>query len=204
MDAEGATAGDFDRLREVTSLFAGFSQPWMVAGGWAIDLFLGRATRHHKDVDVAVFRPDQLAVQRYLHGWQLYVAHGGRLDPWQEGAYLKPPAHGIWAWPSSAVAGNVDDPPELEVLLDEMSATHWLYRRNPKVTRELEQVCMWGGPRGSIPYFAPEIVLLYKSREARETDTHDFEAVWPELDSEQRAWLMQALQVCTPEHAWLR
>ena len=29
---------------------------WWVAGGWALDLFLGRMTRPHHDVDVAILR----------------------------------------------------------------------------------------------------------------------------------------------------
>ena len=33
--------------------------PWFIAGGWAIDLFLGRKTREHADVDFALSRLDQ-------------------------------------------------------------------------------------------------------------------------------------------------
>ncbi len=31
--------------------------PWWIAGGWAIDLHLGRRSRAHADVDVLVLRP---------------------------------------------------------------------------------------------------------------------------------------------------
>lgn len=30
--------------------------PWYIAGGWSIDLFLGKKTREHKDMDIVVFR----------------------------------------------------------------------------------------------------------------------------------------------------
>ena len=28
----------------------GFSKPWFVAGGWALDLYLGHKTREHSDI----------------------------------------------------------------------------------------------------------------------------------------------------------
>jgi hypothetical protein len=36
-----------------------FSGHWWIAGGWAVDLFLGEQTRVHDDVDVAVLRRDE-------------------------------------------------------------------------------------------------------------------------------------------------
>lgn len=202
--AEQQISGDLDILLSGARLFGDFSRPWMVSGGWAIDLFLGRTTRKHKDVDIAVFRQDQLAAQSYLHGWQLYNAHDGRLDPWPDGVYLQPPYHGIWAWPPSVPAGNVEQPPDLEILLDERDATFWHYRRDPRITLRLDRVCLWGGPSGDIPYLAPEIALLYKSKGIRAEDTHDFEAAWPAMDPDRQIWLRRALQFGNPDHPWLR
>jgi hypothetical protein len=42
-------------------LLDGLPVRWWIAGGQAIDLFVDSST--HQDVDVAVRRPDQLAVQ---------------------------------------------------------------------------------------------------------------------------------------------
>lgn len=33
------------------SVMAGFPAPWWIAGGWAVDLSLGRQTRPHGDID---------------------------------------------------------------------------------------------------------------------------------------------------------
>ena len=38
--------------------FARVCAPWWIAGGWAIDTFLDRETRAHKDLDVGVLRRD--------------------------------------------------------------------------------------------------------------------------------------------------
>jgi hypothetical protein len=42
-------------------LLGGVDAPWWLAGGWAIDAFLGRVTRVHEDTDVLVLRRDQAA-----------------------------------------------------------------------------------------------------------------------------------------------
>lgn len=54
---------------EVAERLGAFNGPWWIAGGWAIDLFLGRQTRPHGDTDVLVLRCDQLALQQVLEGW---------------------------------------------------------------------------------------------------------------------------------------
>ncbi|MEO5952937.1 MAG: hypothetical protein ABIQ44_10780, partial [Chloroflexia bacterium] len=182
--AEQQVSDGLGKVLASARLFSDFSQPWIVSGGWAIDLFLGHTTRKHKDVDISVFRQDQLAVQSFLHGWQLYTAHDGKLALWPEGEYLELPYMGIWAWPPGAEAGKVESPPDMEVLLDERDATHWRYRRDQRITRPLERVCLWGGPLGDIPCLAPEVALLYKSKEPRTEDSHDFEVAWPEMDAE--------------------
>lgn len=49
--------------QEVTTFFAALLVPWWIAGGWAIDLFLGRQTREHQDIDVLILRRDHQAVR---------------------------------------------------------------------------------------------------------------------------------------------
>jgi hypothetical protein len=57
--------------------------------------------------------------------------------------------------------------------------------------------------KDGIPYLAPEIALLYKSRNRREADEADFRAAQRTLDAEQREWLRSALGKTSPGHAWL-
>src|SRR6266705_2946461 len=75
----------------------GLLVPWWVAGGWALDLFLGRETRRHADLDVALLRRDQHELHRTLEGWDLRYSAAGRLRPWPAGLSLELPVHGIWA-----------------------------------------------------------------------------------------------------------
>jgi hypothetical protein len=186
---------------QANTLFEGFPHPWMIAGGWAIDLFLGIVRRQHKDVDIAIFRQDQLALQEHIRGWQVYKADAGKLEPWAAGDYIEPPIHTIWAWRPGRPAGDVRGQPDLEFLFDERDATHWLFRRDPRITRPLAKACLT--TRAGIPFLAPEIVLLYKSKESRPEDHDDFGAVHGALNSEQRAWLSSALSRTLPDHEWL-
>jgi hypothetical protein len=44
--------------------------PWWIAGGWALDLFLGYQTRGHGDLDVGVLRCDIVDVITDMSGWE--------------------------------------------------------------------------------------------------------------------------------------
>jgi hypothetical protein len=37
-------------------------EPWWVAGGWALDLFVGHQSRSHKDLDIGIFWCDAVGV----------------------------------------------------------------------------------------------------------------------------------------------
>lgn len=72
---------------------------WAVAGGWAIDLWLGMHTREHHDVEVVIRRCDQRHVLAVLsQRWELWC-----LDPpgsgWRtwDGHEVGPPAFQLQA-----------------------------------------------------------------------------------------------------------
>jgi hypothetical protein len=39
-------------VEELAEICEGMPVPWWIAGGWALDLFVGRTTRAHEDMDV--------------------------------------------------------------------------------------------------------------------------------------------------------
>ena len=48
-----------DTAGRALKVMAGFPQPWWVAGGWALDLFLGRKTRPHADLEFSILAADR-------------------------------------------------------------------------------------------------------------------------------------------------
>jgi hypothetical protein len=65
-------------LVQTAALLVGFDGRWWIAGGWATDLFLGRQTREHADVEISVLRADQSRLREHLVGWDIHIAHDGR------------------------------------------------------------------------------------------------------------------------------
>jgi hypothetical protein len=179
---------------KVATLMERFERPWFIAGGWAIDLFLGRVTRHHKDVEIAIFRDDQAAIFEHLAGWECKLSSMGGRAPWH-GERLELPLHEIHARRPSG------EPAHLEVLLNERDGDLWRYRRDLAIARPVALA----GLRSAlgVPFLAPEIVLLYKSKGPRAGDEADFGSTHAALDHGQRQWLAQALAAITPGHPWL-
>jgi hypothetical protein len=172
-------------LDEAAALMDGFPGPWWVAAGWAIELHVDRRVRDHSDVDLLVLRDDQAAIRAQLAGWDVQVAHGGRLEPWPEGARIELPRAGLWA------RSDRQGPWQLQFLLAERDGDDWWFRRNPSIRMPLADIGLRSAD--GIPYLRPELSLLFKSREPRERDEVDFDAVLPLLDEAARsriaAWL---------------
>ena len=181
---------------ELAGLLDGLGAPWWICGGWALDLFLGRETRRHDDLDVAVLRRDQRALFRHLEGWDVrYATPEHALEPW-DGRHLESPIHGIWARRSTEASA----PWTCEFLLNEERDGNWVFPQNEAVTRPLEEI---GDERNGVPFLRPEIVLLYKSSERSPKNDTDFAAVLPRLSREASLWLRAALERYDSRHAWV-
>jgi aminoglycoside-2''-adenylyltransferase len=181
---------------EVGRLLNDFNRPWWIAGGWAIDLFLGRETRRHDDLDVAVLRGDQLSLYQLLADWDLRFATSEHaLVAWR-GQHLDPPIHGIWARRSREATA----PWTCEFLLNEHRGESWVFRRNDAITWPLDQL---GAQREGIPYVRPEIVMLYKAGESSPKNNTDFKLVREQLTQDQVRWLRSVLVAYYPMHPWI-
>ncbi len=56
-----------------------------------------------------------------------------------------------------------------------------------------------------MPYLAPEIVLLYKSKYLSEDNQSDFDTVYVKLDEAQKMWLKNALTLeYGNDHPWVQ
>ena len=187
---------DFAVVQQVLKLMHGYEKPWGICGGWAIDLYLGKVTREHHDVEIAVFRKDQTVLQAHLRDWYLtkVVSLTGQRDQWKEGEQLQPPIHEIHAQRQDEVVHH------LEILLDECTKDYWQFRRDARIMRPLSM--LWGYSDDGVPYLKPEIVLLYKAQTPTANDEVDFAHVCAVLTSEPRRWLKHALTTCYPGHRW--
>lgn len=204
----------------VRDLLRDFGHPWFLCGGWAVDAWLGRPTRDHGDVDIAVFHQDQLALFEHFSGWAL-VGHDPNVaddtaEQWN-GRQLDLPAHIHVPERRSPLATSttrLHTAFEFEVLLIERSGHHWVLNPDRPVAVPLDRgtrQSSWG-----LPTACPEVVLFYKAGGSltaaeieaggagiRPRDEQDFFAVLPTLTEARRAWLRESLATVLPEHPWL-
>jgi hypothetical protein len=155
-------------------------------------------SRVHHDVDVVIPRLDQLALQHYMtgQGWRFMTPLKGRLEPWPLHMRLELPRHQVHAHRDGAF---------IDFLLSDIEAGVWRYRRDPTIIQTIERASL--ATDAGIPFLAPELVLLFKSKntsdQERDKDQADFEKVQPHLEPERRAWLRWALLATDPTHPWL-
>jgi hypothetical protein len=189
---------NFGDVHNAVKVIGDYDRPWAVCGGWAIDLFINRVTRVHKDVDFAVLRKDQLNIQNYLlsRGWTLQKAVSAQLVPWQPGEWIDLPVHVIWCKkPESS-------PDFVELLFNEADECNFRYRKDTSITLPLEK--MITSSTSGIPVLAPQIVLLYKSGKPDDPSAAmDFKSVLPQLSREGRDWLAWTLRTLYRDHIWL-
>ncbi|GAA0314785.1 nucleotidyltransferase domain-containing protein [Kineococcus aurantiacus] len=188
---------------EVAHLLRGAGVPWWIAGGWAIDLHLGRRTRAHDDIDVLVLRPHLPQLREQLTGWDVHAADPpGTLRPWPVGEELPRGVHDVWCRPTSTADWR------LQLMVDDLvdagagGEQEWVYRRDARIRRAWRTL---SGPASTAQraVLAPEVQLLYKSAGPRAKDEADFVQVAEVLDSSRRVWLIEALRLTTAQHPWV-
>jgi hypothetical protein len=187
-----------DRVADLMSAFGGM---WFLCGGWAVDAWLGRQTRDHKDVDIAVFQDDLAVLLHHFAGWQL-VAHDSiepdSTEQW-DGRRLYLPAH-VHARHQGA---------EIDFQINERSDDEWMLMRAPSVVLPLRRCVRrsrWG-----LATATPEVILFYKATAyfgveglwKRPHDDADFLGLLPVLSAKQRGWLRDAITLVQPGHPWL-
>jgi len=190
---------------------AGYHGDWYICGGWAVDLLLGRQTRDHLDVDIAVFEDGQQALHTHLAGWHL-LGHDDAVaddcqDQW-DGRWLNPSAHVHANTPT--MAGT-----ELDIQICPRADDEWVLvtgASEPPMTMAMTE-CRGDNHWNELPVVSALVVLYFKalaprwrmgSREVpRPKDEADLHALLPTLDATQRGWLHDAIATNEPDHRWL-
>ena len=184
-------------LIEAFQLFKGLDIQWCFAGGYAIEQFVGEAYRPHGDIDILIKRQDQAYLRQYLKDWDLYKGTRPGMAYWELGTKLEKRVYDIW--------GRADrkNPWKFQVMLLDTEGDYWLYKRNPKIRGPLSELA-YADSKG-MPYLAPAIQLLYKSKlPFREKDSIDFEKALPLLSQKKRIWLVEMIKDEYPNgHPWL-
>jgi uncharacterized protein CbrC (UPF0167 family) len=179
---------------EVARHLDGIAAPWCVAAGWALDLFLGRQTREHGDIEIAIPAASFPEVRGRFPGYIFDGAGSGR----------------IWADATPDVLAAVHqtwlrDPATGNYLVDVFREPHegdtWICRRDETIRLPYRDIIH--RTRDGIPYLAPELVLLFKAKHAREKDQADFGATVPHMTAAQRETLAGLLARVHPGHPWL-
>lgn len=182
-------------LAELVERFTGAPCRWWITGGVALELHLGRSWRAHDDSDVGLVRVDLPLIRDLLVGWDLHLAAGGRLRPW-DGAPVGPAtdddgANNLWCRPHPSA------PWALDVTIGDGGDGSWIFRRDPNLRRPWAKAVL--ETTDGVPYLAPELQLLFKSKNARPKDDVDAAEVIPELEASRRSVLAALLPV---DHPW--
>jgi hypothetical protein len=180
---------------EVAAVLRGADAPWWIAGGWALDLFLGARQRPHEDIDVLVLRRDAPTFKAHLRDWDTYLAGGGKLWPWT--ADVPGDVTDVW------VRERDSRPWRFQLMLNPADADHWVFKRDTSIRLSLTKI---GERVHDLSILRPEIQLLHKATGSigiRPKDEADFRVVLPALDDARRSWLSTALARISPAHPWL-
>jgi hypothetical protein len=178
---------------EVAARLGAVEVKWCVAAGWAIDLYLGRVTREHEDIEIAVPSASFPLVRAALADFEFDVVGSGcrwtlESDAFQvmHQTWVREPATGVY---------------RLDVFREPHDSVTWICRRDERIRLPYDQVIATSSE--GVPYMAPEIALLFKAKDPRPKDEADFASVIDSIGPARRAWLADALAIVHPEHRWL-
>lgn len=195
---------------------------WALCGGLAIDSFLGFSSRIHKDLDIAVSFNDIVEIIEYLknRGWNTYAPVGkGRFVEFNQAInnnslYFD----NVWCFKDNVdfiIETKYEDGYKyfefdrteqieldfIEVLCSKETINQYIYLKNDAIIRKIDKAYI---ELNDFKILAPEIILLYKLRAAKNKDyKQDFKLVIGKLSEDQAAWLKAAIEIEYPQgHEW--
>jgi hypothetical protein len=179
-------------VEKIAQTFAGLE--WILAGGFALELFVGKNYRNHTDIDILLKREDQKELLKYIEKSKIFVAENGKLLSFEEKLFYKFPVQDIWILNEDFSAWC------LQIMLYDVEDGFWIYKRNKNI--KVEYDCLFWEKDG-IKLIKPEIQLLYKSKSIRPKDEEDFQIVSKKLDENAKKWLNNTLTQCYGQHKWI-
>ena len=178
----------FELCIKVKNIMNKFGYPWFIAGGWAIDLFLEKETRLHDNIEIGIYREQQMKLFRYLGKYKkYYIDNRSRIGKYEKKEWKKE----YLRLPISEIFVEYDGL-EIEILLNEKDDFDWIYGKNNKIKHERSNVIRYTDDR--IPYLCPEIVLLYKTMEMRNKDKDDILNALKKMNYSEKNWLIDSIK----------
>jgi hypothetical protein len=182
------------RPEQVAERLDGAGAPWCIAAGWALDLFCGRQSRPHGDLEIAVPAAGFAEIRDRFPGYVFDAVGAGRV--WASaGAEALGATHQTW----------LRDPATGRFLFDVFREPHeggtWICRRDESLRLPYDTIIE--RTADGIPYLVPELVLLFKAKAPRPKDQTDFDGILPLLSQTRREVLTGWLKRMHPGHPWL-
>lgn len=211
-------------LDELCSHLHDMDVEWHLCGGFAIDAYLGEITRKHKDIDITVSFDDMKACIQHLKtkGWNIDAPVGNQrfvsVEIALEGSDLY--FDNIWCYKEGADFINIEKTDGIfkymkfinreqigldfiEVLFNKVENGIFYYQKNHNIMINTDMAFI---KKGKISILAPEVILLYKSRNYDNDDyKHDFDVVINKLEKERYSWFINAINIVYPDgHPWIK
>lgn len=177
-----------ERLRNVKA-------PWCIAGGWALDLWHGRQTRDHEDIEFTIIRSDLPIFRKALFPLQFCTASSGIIELLPAHREPRPDVFQIWCLDTAEHCWRTD------MMLEPGGADMWVCRRDARISRPRGEV--FAITPDGVPYLKPAIVLLFKAKHMRAKDKADFAGALPRMEASEKEWLKRCLDLVHPGHPWI-
>lgn len=169
--------------------------PWYVAGGWALDVWHGRQTRQHEDLEFVVMRHGADDFRAILHDLDFFTVRDGAVEFLPPSVKLPSDVWQLWGADRGQGRWRVD------MMMEPGTPDRWIYKRDRTIQMARSDAVRTS--EAGIPYLAPINVLLFKAKHCREKDRKDFDLSLPKLSAEEKQQLAVWLNELHPGHAWI-
>ncbi|MCE4956286.1 nucleotidyltransferase domain-containing protein [Macrococcoides caseolyticum] len=173
-------------IKELIKIMSHANFTWILAGGHALDQYVGYESREHGDLDILIdikYLSDALS---YFNNFNIFLARNGKLKKYN--------MNQVFVNDSLWISKNAKSPFILQILFFESANDNWIYKRNKSIKLNKDKIYFISD---DIKILNPEIQLLYKmaSHLVRKKDIDDYNLVYPQLSSNQQDWLNRCLNI---------